>query len=564
MVTLADNANGRVVADCVRIERIGDLDTQEIEVLDPENHDVVDGATTVSYGTTPKDIAVSKTYTVWNRGGADLTLGQVSVPTTGFTLVSSWGMSATLTPNTSTTFSVRLDSGTAGSYSGSVSFSTNDSDENPFNFTVSGTVDSAESVQTIDDGDTAWSESPAGSWTVVTPSPPAGYSNDYRWLASGTGTNTGTWAFTVTPGRYKISATWVQSGDRATNAPFTLLDNTTTVATVNVNQQNAPSGMTYGGSVFQVLTSSVVITSTTLNVQLSDNANGKVIADAIRIEYVGGVPDPNAEIQLLDGSSDLTDDTTMVNFGETPLGTPVTKTFTIKNTGTSNLILTAPIYVPNGFSLLTSFAGIPLPEGQHTFTATTTVSGQTSDPSPPHLFVVDRTPPAVTLNVPSSTTDFSPEVRVTVFDLYDLPNDTTSNDYKVHLDVDLDGDMAFSGNEIDYTVATLHDDYAIFEIRPTGTQPALGVGPYKVRARVRDQAGNEGCSAIQTITITSVSSWSMTAQHVNWDPFDGMAMEVAGDVMISHPFDVGAGGGGCSCSCGGGNTALVYPFTGRS
>ncbi len=78
----------------------------------------------------------------------------------GFTLTE--GLSGSLAPGVSDTFTVRLDNATVGTKSGDVSFSTNDADENPFNFRITGIVAAAAvpeigvmgNGQTIADGDT--------------------------------------------------------------------------------------------------------------------------------------------------------------------------------------------------------------------------------------------------------------------------------------------------------------------------------------------------------------------------------------------------------------------------
>jgi S-layer homology domain len=110
----------------------------EIQVMDGAT-DIPDGSGTVDFGTVSVGTPLTKTFTVTNIGTADLTLTEpISVPA-GFSLVSSFG-SLTLAPAASTSFQVRLDAAVAAGYSGEVSFGNNDSDENPFNFTISGTV----------------------------------------------------------------------------------------------------------------------------------------------------------------------------------------------------------------------------------------------------------------------------------------------------------------------------------------------------------------------------------------------------------------------------------------
>jgi N-acetylneuraminic acid mutarotase len=76
-----------------------------------------------------------------------------------------------------------------------------------------------------------------------------------------------------------------------------------------------------------------------------------------------------AEIQVLDGATDIPDGTGSVNFGITTVDTPINKTFTVRNAGTADLTLTEPISVPTGFSVANSF-GLSLlaPSKTTTFT----------------------------------------------------------------------------------------------------------------------------------------------------------------------------------------------------
>ncbi len=81
---------------------------------------------------------VSRTFTIRNDGTANLIPLGLSVPT-GFTVTD--GLVSSLAPGLTDSLVVRLDTATAGTKSGQISFATNDSDENPFNFTITGTVD---------------------------------------------------------------------------------------------------------------------------------------------------------------------------------------------------------------------------------------------------------------------------------------------------------------------------------------------------------------------------------------------------------------------------------------
>lgn len=138
----------------------------------------------------------------------------------------------------------------------------------------------------IDDDDAGWSK--AGSWTVSTS---AGFNGDHEFSAAGSGTDTQTWTFTVTPGLYAVYATWPVGANRATNTPFIIKDNTTTLATLAINQETLQTDLSESGAVWKLL-GAFNITSTSLVVQITDAANEFVIADAILIKPVDGVLQP--------------------------------------------------------------------------------------------------------------------------------------------------------------------------------------------------------------------------------------------------------------------------------
>src|SRR5262249_52505131 len=76
--------------------------------------------------------------------------------------------------------------------------------------------------------------------------------------------------------------TWNAWWNQASNATYLIYDGTTLVRTVVVDQRPAPSGTTVNGVVFQTL-ATVNVSSGTLRVVLSDNANGDVVADAVQL-----------------------------------------------------------------------------------------------------------------------------------------------------------------------------------------------------------------------------------------------------------------------------------------
>src|SRR5204862_7404844 len=97
---------------------------------------------------------------------------------------------------------------------------------------------------------------------------------------AGTGASQATWTFAASPGRYRVWATWVPFANRATNALYTVLDSATALATVSVNQEQAPAD--FSDEIGRAsCRGGVYILSGALVVRLSDQANELVIADAI-------------------------------------------------------------------------------------------------------------------------------------------------------------------------------------------------------------------------------------------------------------------------------------------
>ena len=116
----------------------GNAGTPDIDVYQSATS-IDDGTGSYALGTTGLNSPQSVTFQVANAGDGILELGTISVPA-GYTVTSSFADS-TLDPGQSTSFTVRLDADYGGTYSGEISIETNDPDEDPFNFTISGTVD---------------------------------------------------------------------------------------------------------------------------------------------------------------------------------------------------------------------------------------------------------------------------------------------------------------------------------------------------------------------------------------------------------------------------------------
>jgi hypothetical protein len=124
----------------------------EIEVYDEASELVEDDTGSVDLGQTTEGEPVEYTFTITNVGEDDLTLDPESLELPeGFSLVSAFD--ATVDPSDSTEFTVQLDATAAGNYSGEVSFTNNDGDEDPYNFTISGYVSEAPALSLDLDAD---------------------------------------------------------------------------------------------------------------------------------------------------------------------------------------------------------------------------------------------------------------------------------------------------------------------------------------------------------------------------------------------------------------------------
>ena len=281
VVELSDQANQFVIADAIRIDKVGELVSgPEIQVLDSST-DIADGGT-VNFGSTTPNTPVTKVLTVRNLGNQNLTLSALnggSFPT-GFSLTQNLA-STNLTPGGSTTFSIQMQSANEGNLSGSISFTNTDANESPFDLNLSGSVAAVAptpAVQIIDDSASGYSR--AGSWVDFVGQ---GRSNNLDYSAAGSGADLATWTFTVSPATYRVSATWSPFSNRATDAPYTIRSGVSTLGQVDVNQELGPNDRTVDGSSWHDL-GEFVVTGSTLIVELSDDANEFVIADAIRIE----------------------------------------------------------------------------------------------------------------------------------------------------------------------------------------------------------------------------------------------------------------------------------------
>src|SRR5262249_31560354 len=110
----------------------------EINLQNSSGSSIPDGTGSQAFGTTEVGIPVSKTFTIQNLGSSSLSIGSVSLPP-GYTLTTP--PASSVSGGGSTLFTVQLNAVNAGPYPGQITFTNGDSDESPYEFTVSGQVD---------------------------------------------------------------------------------------------------------------------------------------------------------------------------------------------------------------------------------------------------------------------------------------------------------------------------------------------------------------------------------------------------------------------------------------
>jgi len=298
VVKLNNAANGQVVADAVRIERVPSAPaTPQPEIgLSVGGAGLISGQGVINFGAAALGAPQTRVFTVTNHGSATLTLSALNpsgIPA-GFSLVQNLGATS-LAAGASTTFSLRLNADAAGSFAGWITLGNNDNDESPFRFQVSGTVTdpNAPYSQTIDDGSSG--HSLTGAWTR---NATKGYAGDILTALAGNGSVQSNWTFANVPnGTYQIWTTWKVNSQNATNAPFSLYDGTQLVSTVRKNQRETPS--IWDGTTFWESLGTITVTGGRLVVKLTNSANGHVVADAIRIQRLvpGGITAPALPIE---------------------------------------------------------------------------------------------------------------------------------------------------------------------------------------------------------------------------------------------------------------------------
>jgi RHS repeat-associated protein len=118
-----------------------------------------------------------------------------------------------------------------------------------------------------------------GDWSLVTKGKNIFHGSGYLKSPKGSGENSVTWPlFNATQGKYDVYARWAENRNNASNAPY-VVNHALGQDIVNVDQSKT-------GSSWKLLGSYTLNADSTIT--MSNNANGNVVADAIKIYPING------------------------------------------------------------------------------------------------------------------------------------------------------------------------------------------------------------------------------------------------------------------------------------
>ncbi|WP_151996844.1 MULTISPECIES: choice-of-anchor D domain-containing protein [unclassified Imperialibacter] len=295
-----------------------------------------DQTETISFEPTVKGTDVPRNFTIENTGTSALNISSVTVSGADFSVSSAITSVAT---NASANFSITLSGANAGTFNATVTIASDDADENPFTFPITGTVTYPE-INVF-----------------------AGTDNTATMITDG-----------------QTSA--VEFGSSVQGNPitrtFAIQNAGTSVLTV--------SGITLSGTDFSVssaITSIAAGATETFTVTLSGDNTGNFSADvtigsdnsgdnSFTFPITGSITYPNIAVFAgEDNSGEAISDeqATPISFGSAVQGSNIVRTFAIENTGTSTLTISEVTVSGTGYSVTNAITAIAAGATQ-TFTLT--------------------------------------------------------------------------------------------------------------------------------------------------------------------------------------------------
>ena len=316
----------------------------------------------MAFGSVPLNTLVSRSFTLRNAGAGNLQITGVTIagvtaggagndPATGQPFMIENGGARTVAPGASSTVRVIFKPLAAGNFTGVVNIVSNDPDENPYGFTVTGSGAAAPPPPPPDEGEIAVRLGDAevrsggtvdfGQVMVPSTAPVV-----RELVISNTGeTNLQLGAVVIAPlPTVSILPPAPAGFFRVLTPPAAVLEpGRTTVVRIGAGGNVNAAPLHY------------VMEATIQNSDADENPYRLLLSADVKAP-----PPPAAgEINVLSGEAALTDDGTL-NFGTTPTGTPVTKTLTIRNSGEGELRISGIVVEWSG-PIIAIFPPPPLP-----------------------------------------------------------------------------------------------------------------------------------------------------------------------------------------------------------
>jgi hypothetical protein len=374
-VVFASNGNARGIGGAFDNFKLIGFATPEISVSG-NGTNIIDGNTTptladfTDFGVTSIGTPITRTFTIQNNGLSPLTIGTFSI--TGadaaeFTLITP--PAASIASGGSTTFTVSFSPGALGVGNATISFVNNDTNENPFDFAISGTGGEPEINIT-------------------------GFGNNiFDDASSATGTNGTLFPDAILGGNSTSTFTIQNTGTtplNLTGTPFVQLSGSGTFTVTGFPTSPIPAG---GSVTFTITFSPSTVGSYLAIVTINNNDTDESIYD---FAIQGNCIISGREIDIQGNDTSISDaDTTpsiidLTDFGTTYVGLPISIPFQVYSLGSNTLSVTS-VAITGGTGFTTtnlneninsgsvaSFVATFTPTATGTFSATITVNNDSN------------------------------------------------------------------------------------------------------------------------------------------------------------------------------------------
>ena len=284
----------------------------------------INNGDTLDFGTTTFANPVTRTLTITNNGYSALDLTGLSLPA-GYSFTGNIPTEVAI--GGSENIAIELKAVQTGTFTGNFEIGSSDTNLSPFTIALTGTITETHGEIAVSDGNTNIDDG-SGSFNYGTTTLGTPVSHTFTIENSST-EDLNLYSLNL-PAGFSLQGTY----------KHTLITNEITNITVRLD---AISVGTYSGQ-FSL-------------------ANDDADENPFNFTIEGIVADTSGEIAVLDGSTGITDgETTPINFGDTTLGSPISRTFTIQNLG-SNALDIYSLTLPSGFSLQGSYNHVVAPSG---------------------------------------------------------------------------------------------------------------------------------------------------------------------------------------------------------